>query len=329
MENDKYIFILVTVALLSSWTFASQLQYHLPLNSPQIPPRSPNLQTDDRGRVYVSAERQLYRLDSQLLLEEEKSLNSEVVNISLSSNGRWLVVCLADLSCEVYNATNLSAQPVFRRENAIRSTENVALYAADDSFYVGSIATEDEAKGSQTQTAIALGHYGFYGRRGGLSETGEYSVTQTDFERNLYSGIIVGDYTYYFAIDSNPATLRGIRVMRVCHDSNFSALHELTLGCGGVSPTSNTRISGLEFVENFAGLSGNNVALTRSRPGTNQNYVCFYSLEAIDSAMQRKYNSCSTAVSGSLEQVAVAWLDTADSRLCTNFQVMKREVVQE
>ena len=59
----------------------------------------------------MSAGSQLYRLSSSLGLEETGVLTSEAMNISLSNNGRWLVVCLTDLSCEVYNATNFSAGP--------------------------------------------------------------------------------------------------------------------------------------------------------------------------------------------------------------------------
>ena len=86
------------------------------------------------GSVYTSAGSQLYRLNGNLRLEETRNLTSEAVNSSLSSDGRWLVVCLTDLSCEVYNATNFSAGHVFRRENATKSIMNLALFAAEDSF---------------------------------------------------------------------------------------------------------------------------------------------------------------------------------------------------
>ena len=102
---------------------------------------SPGLNVDKigDGKVFTATGTLLYRLNSNLELEQARNLTSEAVNISLSTDGRWLVVCLTDLSCEVYNATNLSAQPVFRRENAITSAENVALFAAEDSFYVGGV----------------------------------------------------------------------------------------------------------------------------------------------------------------------------------------------
>ena len=101
-----------------------------------------------------------------------------VVNISLNSDGRWLVVCLTDLSCEVYNATNLSAGHIFRRENAIVSLENLALFAAENSFYVGGI----KVSGTR-QDQIVLGQYGF---SKDSSTSGDYMITRNGFVRNFY-----------------------------------------------------------------------------------------------------------------------------------------------
>ena len=312
------LLLAIVLALSFLIVFSTQDQR---FNLPAQQPRSPDLQTDGSGRAYVSAGSQLYRLNSSLGLEEVRELRSEAVNISLSSDGRWLVVCLTDLSCEVYNANrNFSAGHVFRRENVITSTENIALFAAEDSFYVGSITTDNHNEAAQQQ--ILLGQYRLSALNLGIAEVwNNYSITQFNFERNFYSGFIFGDSAYYFAIDSNPASFRGIRVMRVCHNSNFSALHELTIGCGGIAPTSNTRISGVSLVRDFAGLSGTTVVLSRSRPGNNQNYVCLYSLEAINDVMQRKYRSCSSAGNESAEEIALAWVDPDQRPLCSSFQV--------
>ena len=271
----------------------------------------PGLQVDRDGNAYLSTGRQVYRLNSDLQLEETRNLTSDSLNISLSSNGKWLVVRLTDLSCEVYNATNLSAQPVFRRENAIRSTENVALFAADDSFYVGSIAT-----GIQPQ--ITLGQYRF---SGAAAERANYDITLQDFERNFYGGFVTTNYAYYFAVDNSPVRVRGIRVIRICHNSNFNALHELTLGCGGRTPSYNTRISGISFVDNLAGVIEPTVILSRNRPASSQNYVCLYNLSMIDSIMLEKYQSCSAAVSGTREQLDLAWRTLP--RFCDEFLVSK------
>ena len=287
-----------------------QQRFELPFSS-----RSPGLQVDAiAGKVYTSAGNQLYRLNSNLQQEEAKNLASESLNISLSSNGRWLVVCLTDLSCEVYNATNLSAQPVFRRENAIRSTENVALFAANDSFYVGSISVE--AQRNIEEKLISLAQYVFDGSQSETENTGTYNIYRSDFERHFYNGFVRGSNSYYFASDNKPFIVRRLKVMRVCHNSNFGALYELSLNCGGITPSLDTRISSLSVVDDFAGMTGPTVLLSNSRPGSSRNFVCLFSLEAIDSMMQSKFDSCSV---NQVEDIYLSWQGALI--FCNQFQV--------
>ena len=296
-------------------TFSSCQQFNLPSS----PSQSPRLQVDGAGSIYVSARSQLYRLNSNLEQEEIRGLASEAVNISLSTDGRWLVVCLTDLSCEVYNATNLSAEPVFRRENVTRSPENVALFAAEDSFYVGSISVD----GLGAQQQIILGQYGFAGSRNGTVESGTYGISRSEFERNFYGGFVRGSNAYYFATDNRPLVgdVRSIKVMRVCHNSDFGALYELSLGCGGAAPSSDSRISGVSVVEGLAGMAGTTVILSRNRPGSSQNFVCLYSLQTIDNMMQAKFNTCSRAEVGTNEVIDLAWRNPSINVFCDAFQV--------
>ena len=277
--------------------------------------RSHGLQVDGAtGKVYTSAGNQLYRLNSNLgLPEDTRTLNNDILNISLSSDGRWFVVCLTDLSCEVYNATNISAQPVFRRENAIRSTENVALFAGDDSFYVGSIAVD--AQGNQEQ--ISLAQYVFDGSQSGTENSETYDIDRSGFERHFYNGFVRGSNSYYFASDNNPNNVWRLKVMRVCHNSNFRALYELSLFCGGIQPSPDTRVSSLSVIDDYAGMTGPTVLLSSSRPGSNQNFVCLFSLEAIDSMMQSRFDSCSVTPN---EDIDLSW-QNATSIFCLNFQV--------
>ena len=227
------------------------------------------------------------------------------------------MVCLSDLSCEVYNATYLSApQPVFRRERAIESIENMALFAAEESFYVGSIS----ASGSGVQEKIKLGQYGFAGSQVGVAQSREYTFSRSGFERNMYGGFVQGDYAYYIVVDNDPNDIRNFRVMRVCHNSNFRALSELSLSCFR-DPSINTRISGVSLVDNFGGISGPTVVLSRNRPASSQNYVCLFNLDTIDNMIVREYNECLAADRSSVEQLDVAWIIQAV--LCTsqNFRV--------
>ena len=289
---------------------------------PSSPSRSPGLQVDGAGKIYASAGSQLYRLNSSLVQEERRVLSSEAVNISLSSDGRWLVVCLTDLSCEVYNATNFSAGHVFRRENVIISVDNFALFAAEDSFYVGGIITD--AMGDQEQ--IILRRYGFAGSQVGVDVSRSYEITENGFVRNFYGGFVRGSNAYYFATDNgNPSALRSVRVMRVCHNSDFNALQELTLSCGQ-APSDNSRISGLSIANNFAGTTGATVILSRSRQqSTLQNFVCLFNLSMIDNIMRQKFDTCTAATElRTLEVIELVWRSTTIS--CSQFLVSNCQV---
>jgi hypothetical protein len=259
------------------------------------------LEVDEDGKIYSAEGSQLYRLNSDLVQEESWGLRTDAVNISLSSDGLWLVVCLTDLSCEVYNANNFSAGHVFRRVNAVRSVMNLALFAAEDSFYVGSIVTNNGI-----QNEMILSQYRFIAND---TVAATYTITRNEFERNFYGGFVSGSYVYFFASDNNPIVdqVRNFKVMRVCHNSNFGALYELSLACG-FAPSGDVRISGVSVVdEDFGGLTGPVVILSRNRPNSLQNYVCLYSLVDIDREMQAKYDSCSTAMITSSEEIDLAW----------------------
>ena len=285
-------------------------QFNLPL--PTI--RSPGLQVDTAGKIYTLSGSQVYRLNSNLELEETRNLSSEAVNISLSSDGRWLVVCLTDLSCEVYNATNFSAGHVFREKNVITSMDNIALFVTEDSFYVGGIV-------SGAQPMIVLGQYVFARKQGSTANsTRSYAITRSGFQRNFYGfGFVRGSNTYYFATDNEPSSFRRLKVLRVCHNSDFGALYELSLRCGGRTPGSNTRISGVSVVDNFAGMSGPTVVLSTNRPlPSSQNVVCLYNLEAIDRRIQEKFDSCAADSTG-VEQIELDWLN--DEPGCLGFSV--------
>ena len=249
-------------------------------------------------------------------------MTSEAVNISLSSDGRWLVVCLTDLSCEVYNATNFSTGHVSRNERAIVATEDIALFAMEDSFYVGS------AVSGGSRQRILLGQY-MFGENNSESSSRSYTISRPGFVRNFYSGGFVrGNNTYYFATDNGePSGSRNVKVMRVCHNSDFSALYELALTCGGRRAGSNTRISGVSVVDNFAGMSGPTVVLSTNRQPlpSSQNAVCLYSLDAIDFRMQERFNLCAAATSG-IDDIELSWRNEAS--FCSGFSVSQQCIMQ-
>ena len=187
---------------------------------------------------------------------------------------------------------------------------NLALFAAEDSFYVGSIIANNGV-----QNEMTLSQYRFIANQDDNNKiivmpvaSATYTITRKKFERNFYSGFVRGRYAYYIASDNNPRIdqVRSFKVMRVCHDSNFSALYELSLACVG-APSGDVRISGVSVMdEDFGGLKGPVIILSRNRPNSQQNQVCLYSLVDIDREMQAKYDSCSTTTTP-FEEIDLAW----------------------
>ena len=117
-------------------------------------------------------------------------------------------------------------------------------------------------------------------------------IDQQQFERNFYGGFVRGNNSYYFVTDNHPSSVRSIRVMRVCHNSNFGALYELSLSCGTGRLGYFARIGGVTVVDNFAGVSGPTVIIPRNILPGSRNFVCSFSLDMIDNLMQQKYDLC-------------------------------------
>ena len=91
---------------------------------------SANMTVDSGGRVFLAAGNQLLRLDSTLALQENVTLGSSVLRVALSSDERRVVVCLSDLSCAVYNASDFGAGEQLSRPTASASSSEVALFTA-------------------------------------------------------------------------------------------------------------------------------------------------------------------------------------------------------
>ena len=74
-----------------------------------------DMKVDGDGRVFLAAGNQLLRVDSSLALQENMTLGSSVLRVALSSDERRVVVCLSDLSCAVYNASDFGTGEQLRR----------------------------------------------------------------------------------------------------------------------------------------------------------------------------------------------------------------------
>ena len=271
------------------------------------------------GRVFLAAGNQLLRLDSTLALQENVTLGSSVVRVALSSDERRVVVCLSDMSCAVYNASDFGAREQSRGAGASVSSDVVSLFTAEEnSFYVGSF-------GGGALPTMNLRQYG-YGDENFVRST-NYRIERTGFMRTFFGGFVSGSNAYYFMADGNPRDVRGLRVLRACDIStcsspcSFNALYELRIDCGGTVPQ-NSVICGLSVLDSFAGSSDTTVVLARCNAAgrSARNRVCSYRLADIDGEMDRKYTECA----GGTGDIQVSW-DSSGSlgrRSCAGFQVI-------
>ena len=277
-----------------------------------------DMKVDGEGWIFLAAGNQLLRLDSTLALQENVTLDSSVLRVALSSDERRVVVCLSDMSCAVYNASDFGAGEQLRRTGASASPDVVALFTArENSFYVGSIIIG-------ASSTMNLRQYGF-GDRDFVRST-NYRVQRSNFMRTFFGGFVNGTNAYYFMADGNPRNVRGLRVLRACDTSTcsspcgFNGLYEVEIDCGTFSL--NSVICGLSVLDSFAGSSDTTVVLARCNAASMsaRNRVCSIRLADIDFEMDRKYTQCTRDRTG---EIVVAWdSDSSAERQCaTDFRV--------
>ena len=267
-----------------------------------------DMKLDVGGQVFLAAGSQLFRLDGTLAPQENVTLGSSVVRIALSSDERRVVVCLGDLSCAVYNASDFAAGEQLRTIDASDSSDMVALFTAENSFYVGSYRS-----GARS---FNLEQYGF-GNRDFVRSTDYNFFLRGNLQRTFFGGFVKGANAYYFMTDNSmDRDVRGLRVLRTCDNSSFEALYELRLDCGSGTFPQGSRICGLSVLNSFTGVSGTAVVLARCNTGNSaRNRVCSFPLADIDDRMDRKYTECA----GGTGEIILAWDGT--ERPCSTFQV--------
>ena len=316
--------LLVLIFLtLSCWRGCSALSN---FTVPGESSRPPALQVDGEGRAFVAAGNQLMRLNSDLGIEQNVTLSSDAVNISLSSGGEWLVVCSADLSCAVHSANDLSTVSS-TSGSALAAANRVALFTAGDSFYVGSHDPTPSISGGTLRLQQVYGLSG-----SGFTRFTDYVASIGNFQRDFFSGFLSGTNSYYVVSDHQPSSRRDVRIMRVCHVTScpsgastcgVTAVYEEIIPCGGtLSDSADDGVCGVSLVEDFAGTSGPSLVMARCRQdqSTSSNLICVVPISEVDSLMDERYDDCSSGT-GTLN---VAWIAnslpcselTADVSLC-------------
>ncbi len=278
----------------------------------------PELQVDSTGRSFLAAGNYLYRLDAQLVQEERVDIGTNVITrgLALSSTG-MVVVCLEDLSCSVYNASNLSAGPIRSVSNAITSADpdfGTAIFTSGDTFYTGTGGTK----------RMVLQQFGEgFSRSSDNNPSGslnELVFETNNFERKFYSfgGFVSGGFAYYVVVDTQPADARAVRLLRVCNmpdcggpsNCGVTALYELGFDCGFQDVNENASLCAVSYMEDFAGISGPTAVLCLG----SDDFLChvIVNLTAVNEAMDTKYDSC--IVSRTVEEeIGLKWKRGSDN----------------
>ena len=268
------------------------------------------LQVDSEGWTFVAAGNQLLRLSSELVVEQNVSLAYRAVNISISPEGERLMVCKADLSCVVYNTSDLTVEPI-GAGIALLSTDSVAIISIEGSFYVGSYVL---GMGSSIlRGTIRLSQYIYGDGSNSVIRQTDYVVGTSSFTRNFLSGFESSGFVYFIVYDPNEE--QAFRVMRVCHATGcpgnntscgFTALYEEDIKCGGTTGRFGDGACGVSVVEDFGGTSGTSMILSRCRQdSTFSNVVCSFNLSSVNTNMDMRLDGCKNET---ISDIEVAWV---------------------
>ena len=270
----------------------------------------PGLQVDSEGRAFVAAGNQLLRLGSDLVVEQNVSLAYRAVNISISPEGERLMVCKADLSCVVYNTSDLTVEPI-GAGIVLLSTDSVAIISIEGSFYVGSYVL---GMGSILRGTIRLSQYIYGDGTSSVIRQTDYVVGTSSFTRNFLSGFESGGFVYFIVYDPNTEE-QVLWVMRVCHATGcpgnntscgFTALYEEDIKCGGTAARLGDGACGVSVVKDFGGTSGTSMILSRCRQdSTFSNVVCSFNLSSVDTNMDMRLDGCKNET---ILDIEVAWV---------------------
>ncbi len=245
---------------------------------------------------------------------------------------QWSCVNFDDLSCSVYNASNLRAGPVRRLPNAIASSDpdfGSAIFMVGDSFYTGSSTGSGPALGQK----MVLQQFGErFNRSSNNNDQSTDSRTSLvyrvgGFSRQFYGGFVSGDYAYYVVADYQEGA-RAIRLLRVCNVADcggpstcgVTALYEAGFDCAFRGVTVDARVRGVSLMQDFSEISGPTVVISTSSPGFNRNSVCLLNLTAVDEAMDAKYQSCIVSRTAN-EPIGLAWR-TGSEEVCDDLALV-------
>ena len=235
--------------------------------------------------VFASEGPNIYRYSTDLEQQQTHVLDgsNDVVGLVSTPDGEWLIACIANDNCFVRNGSDISVG-TRTVDNAVSGSERIALFTAGipggQSFYAGSYGTV-----IGVGERIRFGQYGFAGSNIDRSSVGHISNFGG---RNYYDGFSLHDYAYFVVIEE--ASLRQLRIVRVCSSGSIASQYELQLQCDSI-------LLGTAIVRGVSLINQETLVIGLTATGGFGNRLCTFNMSDINYRMDAVYSSCVVAMS--------------------------------
>ena len=212
--------------------------------------------------------------------------NATISKIAVSTDERFVIVCLITGICNSYQIeslldTNSSASlsvPIVKAADP--TVKEIALaVTSNSSFYQG--YTMEGSK-----RVIVLGQFKYDGNTTFQLRTTEAPITNPNFiSRDFYDAVKKGHFIYYVAVDTVGNDTR-LTVLRICEHFDTCTLIEVQLDCGNtISVFSITPSSLIRDPDNSS-----DIVVVIAMTSKSISRVCSYQLANIDTELQRTYD---------------------------------------
>lgn len=261
------------------------------------------------GSIIVSAGLEMHRLNPDF------TLNSSVIThdrrparrIAVSSNASHIVLACKETYCTLYDV-DWMYQMFYHNKLVGRGFYSVPLSIDPQGFYIG---TSDS-------NSIDIIHFNedFTSNR-----NYERSFNNNSFyQRQFLQGFQYNNFVYFIVRDNGTNEIsNNVRAVRVCHELHynilFDAAYEAVLDCGVMSASSKVEV-GSNLMDEFG-----NATITLAVTTDDETSICSFSLEAINSEMDKSYTLCSSGRNNSLV-IPLAWYS---ERTCSTFTLVRTQ----
>ncbi len=249
-------------------------------------------------RVFASAGATVYQYlfnDSSLVQQQSEALTGgDIVGLTTTPDGEWVIACVTTGVCNVISSTDLSIVSTATLYAFIGDFNGISLFTAPvsdgQSYYIGSYGGINEG----SPLRMRFNQRGFDGssvnRISGASTSG--------FDGRYYDGgFVLSNFAYFVVLDDDTnSAVDQLRIVRVCLDNTVQSQYELQLDCS--ASLFDPMIRGVSVINEDTLIIG----LSPSLSGENR--LCSFNITMINTMMDSTYQSC---VVNGMDMTNVLW----------------------